>query len=301
MRSDDGPGSASYESRTRQRQWIIDDAKRSIERAREELREMRKKELLAAPSIPLELPRPEDGAALTIGTSLRTGLTRWLTLKKLRHMLVAGTTGSGKSVFLHSLLHQLLRQDGVKQVYIVDFKGGVEFATYASGDTKAKTVWTYGDVEGVVDELIALMEQRQTVMRERKLRDWPNEKIILVFDEFAEIHNMGADKKRHERLIANIDSLARRARSAGIVLVVALQFPSNDALGATLRANLIQRVCFLMPSALLASNVLPDYRDLEWSPRTLPVGQFIWQDLSTGKTLYMKAQVAPGVELPPDD
>lgn len=301
MRSDDGPGSESYERRVRNRLWVIESAQRELEFARKEYDENRRKELLAMPAIPLDLEHAAKANEISIGTSLVTGKTRGIALKNIRHMLVAGTSGSGKSVFLHSLLYQLMRQDGVKQIYVVDFKGGVEFAHYADTPGKVRTVWEYSDVESIVLELIDLMAQRQVIMRNSRLRDWPDERIFLVFDEFAEIHNMGADKRRHEKLMANIDSLARRARSAGIVLVIALQFPSNEALGATLRANLIQRVCFLLPSAMLAANVLPDYRDLDWNPRTLCVGEFIWQNLSNGKVRYFKAQVPPGLELTPVD
>lgn len=256
------------------------------------------KQKLAGP-IPLRLPA--GGAGVVFGTEIESGADFVVPFDRLQHMLIAGVSGSGKSVFMHQLLCQLVNAPQVDQMYLVDLKGGVEFNRYSGG--KVRVIWRYADVVAVVDELVALMEARQDEMRERGLQNWPGGRTFLVIDEYAEIQSdidaaSTPDEKRvAKRLSGNLVRIARRARALGIVLVCALQKPTTDAMDSALRNNLGCRICLRVATRALASSMLDDLDELPVDPVKLRTGRYIYYDASRGVRRYVQAHVAPGITL----
>lgn len=256
------------------------------------------KQKLAGP-IPLKLPA--GGAGVVLGTVIESGANFIVPFERLQHMLIAGVSGSGKSVFMHQLLCQLVNAPEVEKMYLVDLKGGVEFNRYSG--SKVRVIWRYEDVVAVVDELVVLMDARQDEMRERGLQNWPGDRTFLVIDEYAEIQSdidaaCTPDEKRvAKRLSGNLVRIARRARALGIVLICALQKPTIDAIDSALRNNLSCRICLRVATRALAASMLDDLDELPIDPVGLRTGRYIYYDASRGVRRYVQAHVAPGIAL----
>jgi DNA segregation ATPase FtsK/SpoIIIE-like protein len=224
---------------------------------------------------------------------------------KMPHMLIAGVSGSGKSVFQHQLLYQLVTSDAVGRLHLVDLKGGVTFNRY-SDNAKVSVVWQFEEVIMLVDELMAESERRQAALRSQGQEFWRGPRIFLFIDEYAEIQTEidNAPKELRDdakRLGRNLTSLARRARSLGIVLVCALQKATTDAMDSSLRTNLNLRVVFRQASRLMASSMLDDMDSLPADPLTLPAGRFILYDATRGLKAVMQTHIAPGIDLANND
>ncbi len=175
-------------------------------------------------------------------------------LKKLPHLLIAGTTGSGKSVGINSMILSLLYKnspDNLKLV-MIDPKM-LEFSMYNDIPHLLTPVITKaGDAINALSNMVAEMERRYTLMSKTKTKNIENynekakkeryEKfpyIVVVIDELADL--MMTSGKDVEYSIAR---LAQMARASGIHLIVATQRPSVDVVTGLIKANLPSRLSY---------------------------------------------------------
>lgn len=209
--------------------------------------------------IGVEVPRvdrqfpgmPEsDGFNLAIGERVDGSICRF-DLRDAPHMLVAGSSGSGKSVFLHALIGQL--KEAGAEVVPIDPKR-VEFARYPGciSDIKAITA--------TLDKLVSEMESRYARLEEAGQRDaraagW--EPIVVVIDEYADL-TMHAKSE-----VPNlVQRLAQKGRAAGIHMVVATQRASTDVITGTIKVNFPVKAVFRMAKEI-DSCVMIDERGAE--------------------------------------
>lgn len=278
------------------------EARRKEEQQQRQEQERKRAVAKSKVSRPIPLSIAGNASGVVLGTEIEFGDDLVVPVMSMQHMLIAGTTGSGKSVFSHQVIWQLVRSPQVERLILIDLKGGVEFDRYRDS-AKVQVIWEYVDVITVVDGLVQLMAERQTHMRENRLQNWPNGRVFVVIDEYAELQSdMDAantpDEKRTAKLLAgNLVRIARRARSLGIVLVCALQKPTTDAMDSALRTNLNLRICLRVGSRSLASSVLDGLDDAPADPVSLQTGRFVYYDASTGRQLVAQTQIAPGVEI----
>jgi S-DNA-T family DNA segregation ATPase FtsK/SpoIIIE len=172
------------------------------------------------------------------------------------HLLVAGTTGSGKSTFLHLLINNLLLRSDC-EFYISDPKG-VEFNKY-----DCNVVSTYEGTLQIINKLHNQMEQRFSLMRENNVsnfRDMPLKfkKKILIIDEVAELMMKDKDKKNINKgqFQLSLVNLAQKCRAVGIFIILATQRPSSDVLTGLIKANFPARLSFKVSSAVDSKIVL---------------------------------------------
>ena len=175
-------------------------------------------------------------------------------LKKLPHLLIAGTTGSGKSVGINSMILSLLYKnspDNLKLV-MIDPKM-LEFSMYNDIPHLLTPVITKaGDAINALANMVSEMERRYTLMSKTKTKNIENynEKaqkegydtmpyIVVVIDELADL--MMTSGKDVEYSIAR---LAQMARASGIHLIVATQRPSVDVVTGLIKANLPSRLSY---------------------------------------------------------
>jgi S-DNA-T family DNA segregation ATPase FtsK/SpoIIIE len=178
-------------------------------------------------------------------------------LTRMPHLLVAGATGSGKSVCINSLITSLLftRTPDEVQLILIDPKQ-VELSQYRGLPHLRLPVVT--DMEVVVAALrwtVLEMERRYGVFAEVGARNvvayndrFPDQRIpylVLVVDELADMMMTAAEDV--ERLICR---LAQLGRAAGVHLVVATQRPSVDVLTGLIKANLPTRIAFAVSSQI---------------------------------------------------
>lgn len=173
-------------------------------------------------------------------------------LSEFPHMLISGTTGSGKSIFMHGVIMSLImrnRPEDLKLV-MVDPKR-VEMAAYRDlPHLLCPIIKEPLQAKVCFEKLIAEMERRYSVFEYsgvRDIRSFNNDYapsagvekmpfIVVIIDEFADL----ADScKNIDELVVRI---AQKARAAGIHLIVATQRPSVDVISGTVKANLACRV-----------------------------------------------------------
>ncbi|GHQ20618.1 DNA translocase FtsK [Helicobacter pylori] len=208
------------------------------------LREILESELFQKSSSPLTLALGKD----IVGNPFITDL------KKLPHLLIAGTTGSGKSVGVNAMILSLLYKNPPDQLKLVMIDPKmVEFSIYADIPHLLTPIITdpkkaIGALQSVAKE----MERRYSLMSEYKVKtiDSYNEQapnngveafpyLIVVIDELADLMMTGG--KEAEIPIARI---AQMGRASGLHLIVATQRPSVDVVTGLIKTNLPSRVSF---------------------------------------------------------
>jgi len=182
----------------------------------------------------------------TLGDDPETAEVVRLDLAALPHLLVAGTTGSGKSVFLNGVITDLMRVGDTKFM-LIDPKR-VEFMSYK------RFCPVYTDEEDAVlainwlaehmNERFSKLERHnfrdlESYNNARPLDDWMP-RIIMVIDELANLM-LGPAKRRIELPLTR---LAQMSRAVGIHLVLATQRPTVDVVTGLLKANIPGRVSF---------------------------------------------------------
>lgn len=187
------------------------------------------------------------------------GTDQVIDLSKAPHLLVAGATGAGKSVFLNSVIKSLETKNA--QLVLIDPKR-TEFSKYKgkhqvyNEDEKIGEIFT--GLAAEMEERYQKLEAMQVPsIIEYKKRATMNEKIVIV-DELGDLI-MGENGKKIQRLLVR---LAQKARAAGIHLVLATQRPSVDVITGILKANLPTRVAF-MTSSRVDSQVILDQTGAE--------------------------------------
>jgi S-DNA-T family DNA segregation ATPase FtsK/SpoIIIE len=201
-------------------------------------------------------------------------------LTRMPHILVAGATGSGKSVCINSLITSLLitRTPDEAQLILIDPKQ-VELSQYRGLPHLRLPVVT--DMEKVVAALrwtVLEMERRYGMFADVGARNivafndrFPDERLsylVVVVDELADMMMTAAEDV--ERLICR---LAQLGRAAGVHLVVATQRPSVDVLTGLIKANLPTRIAFAV-SSQIDSRVILDRAGAE---RLLGRGDALYQ------------------------
>lgn len=175
-------------------------------------------------------------------------------LKKLPHLLIAGTTGSGKSVGINSMILSLLYKNSPDNLRLVMIDPKMlEFSMYNDIPHLLTPVITKAnDAINALSNMVGEMERRYTLMAKTKTKNIENynEKaqkdglatmpyIVVVIDELADL--MMTSGKEVEYSIAR---LAQMARASGIHLIVATQRPSVDVVTGLIKANLPSRLSY---------------------------------------------------------
>lgn len=180
-------------------------------------------------------------------------------IAEMPHLLVAGTTGSGKSVMLNTIITALTKQQdpSALQLVLIDPKR-VELTPFSKLPHLMLPV-VYEDEE-IVDTLQLLtseMDDRYKILEKAGVRSIDEYKgnmprIVTIVDEFADLMMTSADN-RSERAVIR---LAQKARAVGIHLILATQRPSADVVTGLLKANIATRIAFLASSRVNSQVVL---------------------------------------------
>ena len=211
---------------------------------------------------------------------------------KLPHMLIAGTTGSGKSVCMNSLIISLLykaKPDEVKLI-MVDPKM-VELGIYNGiPHLLIPVVTDPKKAAGSLQWAVTEMMRRYRMMADAGVRDLesynklarsdesdeyePMPQIVVVIDELADLMLVAA--KEVEESICRI---AQMGRASGIHLVIATQRPSADVITGLMKANIPSRIAFAVASAMESRIIL----DTSGAEKLVGKGDMLYAPLGQGK------------------
>ena len=191
-----------------------------------------------------------DGFVLVLGEGYIGPVT--VDLAKIPHILLGGSTGSGKSVLLKLLLMQALHKGAT--VYIADFKGGVDFPPV--WHQQCRMCFEEDDLLELLAGLADELERRKRLLKEagcpnldeyNKVKGTHLKRLVFACDEVAEIlDKSGADKGRKDKLApieSKLSIIARQGRAFGIHLILATQRPDANLIPGQIRTNLGCRIC----------------------------------------------------------
>ncbi len=234
--------------------------------------------------------RPEGSSPLVawLGKDI-AGKAIWTDLQKMPHVLVAGTTGSGKSGSVNAILSSMLLHSSPNELrlVLVDPKR-VELNHYESVPHLLTPVVTSPRVAAnVLQNLIVEMESRYGVMSEARARNLeelnrvrkragepPLPHILCVIDELADLM-MVSPAEVEDAIIR----LAQKSRAVGIHLLLATQRPSTDIITGTIKVNIPARIAFAV-SSQVDSRVILDQGGAE---ALLGQGDMLFRPAGSGK------------------
>lgn len=211
-------------------------------------------------------------------------------LEQMPHLLVAGATGSGKSVLINVLITSLLYRSSpdVVRLLLIDPKV-VELSVYNGVPHLISPVVTEPKkAAGALRWAVQEMERRYRLFAAHKVRDVTRFNqvgdehlplIVIVIDELADLM-MVAPQDVEE----SIARLAQMARAAGLHLVVATQRPSVDVITGTIKANIPSRIAFAVSSQVDSRTIL----DTAGAEKLLGRGDMLYSPVGSAKPLRVQ-------------
>lgn len=233
----------------------------------------------------IDLPRPRRRPALLrpvlesfekAGTGLTVpvgvtpeGKVHTLDITALPHMLVGGTTGSGKTMFLYSIIISLVYMHTPAEVELLlvdpkqtDFVFFNELPHLRSGRVIAEPEEAIAALMDLLNVELSARTAKLANTRSKNLQThnarFPHEAlppIVVVIDEFADLVDVMSKTERQEFEHA-VKRLAQRARNVGIHLVLATQRPTTEVVTGNLKTNLPCRVSFRLASQIDSRTIL---------------------------------------------
>lgn len=257
-----------------------------IEVAREETSPVYFKDVLSSEAFQKSKSKISIGLGIDINGKAIVG-----NLADMPHLLVAGATGSGKSVCMNTLICSILykaRPDEVKFIMVDPKK--VEMTAYVGLPHLGRPVVTDAKKAAqVLKEVVNEMDRRYLVFVDAGVKNFVtyNElpdvvkmpQIVVLIDELADLM-MVASKDVEE----SICRLAQLARAAGIHLVIATQRPSVDVITGLIKANIPSRIAFAVSSQIDSRTIL----DMSGAEKLLGKGDMLYYPIGQQKPLRVQ-------------
>lgn len=201
------------------------------------------------------------------------------------HILLGGSTGSGKSVLLKLLVMESIKKGAV--VCVADFKGGVDYP--AVWHEYCRFCFTLEELVPLLDELLAILEERKRLFKNvgcANLGEYnaaTNEDLpryIFACDEVAEVLDKTGLNKEQKEQVAQVESrlatIARQGRAFGIHLILATQRPDANILAGQIKNNIDCRICGRADNVL--SQIILDSTDAADRISKTSRGRFLLHD-----------------------
>jgi len=222
---------------------------------------------------------------------------------KMPHMLIAGTTGSGKSVCINSIIVSILYRatpDEVKLI-MIDPKM-VELGNYNGiPHLLIPVVTDYKKASGALNWAVVEMERRYKLLSDHGVRDLASynkiaesngddklPQIVIIIDELADLM-MTAAKEVEE----SICRIAQKARAAGMHLIIATQRPSADVLTGLMKSNIPSRIAFTVSSQIESRIIL----DAGGAEKLIGRGDMLYSPIGIGKPVRVQGCFLSGEEI----
>ena len=228
---------------------------------------------------------PNKGLYLLLGTD-DNGKPTYTNLRKAPHILVAGTTGSGKSELLHTFIASLIyrRKDNPCEITIIDPKRA-EYSVYKNKKDIC-LITEMSDATDKLNECCNVMEERYRKIEANRCKDIdqlndPSIKpIVVVIDELADLMMQAPEAEDY------IVRLAQKSRACGIHLIIGTQSPRRDVITGLIKANIPTKIA-LKTSNQVESRIILDVNGAE---KLFGKGDMLY--LGNGKLSLIRMQAA---------
>ena len=212
-------------------------------------------------------------------------------IAKLPHMLIAGTTGSGKSVCMNSIIISLLYKASPEDVKLIMIDPKmVELGVYngiphllipvvtdpkkAAGSLQWAVVEMMRRYKAMSDAGVRDLESYNSIIENQEVDGTKLPQVVVIIDELADLMLVAA--KEVEESICRI---AQMGRAAGIHLVIATQRPSADVITGLMKANIPSRIAFSVASAMESRIIL----DTQGAEKLVGKGDMLYAPIGNGK------------------
>lgn len=248
----------------------------------------------------------ENSSPLTIALGLNIeGVPIVTNIQKMPHGLIAGATGSGKSVCINAILLSLIykaHHDDVKfllidpkMVELAPYNGIPHLVSPVITDVKAATAalkWAVNEMEERYEKFVQegvrdIERYNQKVLKQGRASD-KMPFIVIVIDELADL--MMVSPQDVEDAISRI---AQKARACGIHLLLATQRPSVDVLTGLIKANIPTRIAFSVSSQIDSRTIL----DTGGAEKLLGKGDMLFVENGTGKSVRLQGPFVSDEEI----
>ncbi len=216
-------------------------------------------------------------------------------INKMPHLLVAGTTGSGKSVCINSIIMSILykaKPDEVKLILIDPKK--VEFAVYRDlPHLYCPLISDPKKAAGALNSAVSEMEHRFELIEEMGVRNLagyneaiagdpdrqPLPQMVIIIDELADLMMTASNEVE-----TAICRLAQKARAAGIHLILGTQRPSVDVITGLIKANVPSRIAFTVASAVDSRTII----DMVGAEKLIGLGDMLYSPVGCNKPMRVQ-------------
>ena len=239
----------------------------------------------------------KSNLTLALGKDI-TGQPVVADLDDMPHLLIAGTTGSGKTVCVNSLILSLLFKNSPndlkflmidpKMVELMPFNGLPHLLCPVVTDAKKASMalnWVVSEMEGRY-QLLAKAGARNIEAYNEKQEKIPY--IIVIIDEFADLMSVAPDQIENA-----ITRLAQLSRAVGIHLILATQRPSVDVITGVIKANLPARISFKVASKVDSRTVL----DMNGADKLLGKGDMLFLRPGESKLNRIQGTLVSDIEI----
>ena len=193
------------------------------------------------------------------------------------HYLVAGSTGSGKSVCLHAMIISLIMTYGPEDLRIILINPKVvEFGIYENlphllinevldnaAKTNAALAWAYGEMErrGKLfmehsDVVVDIDGYNKYIANGKDVPKLP--RIVIIIDEYADLVSDSRGDSSYKEVSSKVAAIAQKSRSAGIHLVLATQRPTTNIVTGTIKTNLPSRIALKLTNTTDSMTILDE-------------------------------------------
>ena len=177
------------------------------------------------------------------------------------HILIAGATGSGKSVIINGIIATALKKSHYEVEFILIDPKRVELAEYKNLPHTIAYACEPGDMVKALEDAINCTDSRYNAMARAGVKKWERGKIYVIIDELADL--MTTDKKR---VMPLIQRLCQIGRAAGVSVIAATQCPLATVIPTPIKVNFDTRIGLHTVTAQHSRNII-EFTGCETLPR----------------------------------
>ncbi len=166
----------------------------------------------------------------------------YLNILGLKHTIIIGESGSGKSVFIQNILLSIFKNLNLyEKIYLVDFKL-VEMSRYKNKNPKIEVISGINQFTQKIKEIEELMWERYKYMEEHNLTNFNGFGVLVFIDEFRSLENNSLDKKEKDKMVKSLIELLQKRRRRKIFLIFRGQKRDTQNINSSIVSNIMNRI-----------------------------------------------------------